>query len=88
MSRIDLEPKDDEVFLVELVSIHPDHIILNMRVRGDNSWMYMKRLRLEEGYTFVFADNAETEHIPNHFWLNQWEKIPRGENVDIDLEIP
>lgn len=56
--QIDQPPEDDEVIVLQYHTIDRanNEIRVDLRVRGDNNWLYYKDIRLGLGWSFTLKD--------------------------------
>jgi len=68
-------PVDDEVLIIDIVSVNGDEVMLNVRLRGDNNWMYFNGIPLLVGRSIVIIDEQRDDIVPAE--INVFEKLPR-----------
>ncbi len=68
-------PVDDEVLIIDIVSVNDDEVMLNIRLRGDKNWMYFNGIPLTAGKSIVIIDEQRDDIVPAE--INVFEKLPR-----------
>jgi hypothetical protein len=72
----DNPPKEQEVFVIDVLSASPSHVTLNIRIRTEETWTYLRNVTLEVGDSLAVLDEQATnfEAHPN---VGTVERLPR-----------